>query len=122
MFSTQTKIISDYEATYEESETQKDDDEGWTTTNRSKRKSDSPLSGADKTTGSGRKKSKFAEKTKAAFMADLKKIEGTVEKIKMNIVKKEKAKKNINILLENFEEKMLRNPDGKDPTAEDHWQ
>ena len=93
MFSTPTKIINDYEATYKEYENQKDDDEGWSITNRSKRKSDSPFSGADKTTGSGRKKSKFAEKTKAAFMVDLKKIEAAVDNKMMNIVKKEKAKK-----------------------------
>ena len=68
-----------------------------------------------------KKKIKFAEKAKVAFLDDLKKIEAVTENKKTNIVKKEKAKKNIDILLESYEEKLFRNPDGKDPTAEEHW-
>ena len=121
MFSTPTKILHDYKDTYEANEKLEDNDDGWITCNKGKRKSESPLSGAEKTTGSGKKKIKFAEKTKTAFLDDLKKIEAVTENKKTNIVKKEKAKKNIDILLESYEEKLFRNPDGKDPTAEEHW-
>ena len=56
MFSTPTKILHDYNDTYEANEKLVDDDNGWITSNKCKRKSESPLSGAEKTTGSSKKK------------------------------------------------------------------
>ena len=90
-------------------------------TENTKKRSGSPLSNNAKTTGSGKKKAVFAEKIKSQFLTELKKLKLEATTAGTSTVKKEKIKKNINILTEKYELLMFNNEAGHDPTAEEHW-
>ena len=127
LFSLPDKILRDFEEAYEErnedgldncdfNDKQFQSEAGGTT----KRKPDSPVGGTNKKTGSGRKKAFHAERDEAVFRYELKEIE-TYSRNKTSTVKKQKAKKDVDILLEKYNDKMFNNPKGSDPKAQEHW-
>ena len=127
VFSSPEEILNDFEETYEYEEkiesVEVDSKEKRTQPDKggnTKRKPESPVGGTNKKTGSGRKMVFHAERYEAVFLEELKEIEKS-SKNKTSTVKKEKAKKQVDILLEKNHEKMFNNPTGRDPMAEAHW-
>ena len=127
VFSSPEEILNDFEETYKYEEkigsVEEDSKEKRTQPDKggkSKRKPESPVGGTNKKTGSGRKMVFHAERYEAVFLDELKEIEKS-SKNKTSTVKKEKAKKQVDILLEKNHEKMFNNPTGRDPMAEAHW-
>ena len=127
VFSSPEEILNDFEETYECEEkigsVEEDAKEKRTQPDKggkTKRKPESPVGGTNKKTGSGRKMVFHAERYEAVFLDELKEIEKSSIN-KTSTVKKEKAKKQVDILLEKNHEKMFNNPTGRDPKAEAHW-
>ena len=127
VFSSPEEILNDFEETYEYEEkiesVEVDSKEKRTQPDKggnTKRKPESPVGGTNKKTGSGRKMVFHAERYEAVFLDELKEIEKSSIN-KTSTVKKEKAKKQVDILLEKNHEKMFNNPTGRDPMAEAHW-
>ena len=85
-----------------------------------KRKAPSPLMKELKTSGSGRKI--YAEKLKSTFFAKALRIKENALKAGESTVKKEKCKKDLEILTNESKEAMFNNDNGPvDPSASENW-
>ena len=98
-----------------------DSDLSTSTPKKSKRKAASPAEKSIKVTGSGQKKPQYADKERKLFRSELKSLQLEGSKKPMSKVGKEKMRRGIDIILEKYQAKLFRNPDGHDPGSEDCW-